>query len=419
MRHAFLARLLPVLLTALATAGAVTSAAAQISSQPAATAPATCGAFKPLAAQTLAGWCAGIVATREQGLRMPRTVLWMGHNGSIDELLVVDMGGWEAGRGRLLQMTVNTQAGTVAAKELLAGLDRPHGLHKGPDGQVWIAEASKISRFTWASGAKPVLQAMVDGLPAEGRHPLKEFAFGPDKAMYINAGAPSDRCSKKSSTGADGKPACTEMAGAKPQAVVYIARFAWPAATLQSLEPFATGLRNSMGLVVHASGTVLQAENNIDLPDEDQPAEEINKLQAGGHYGWPLCVGNKQPLPGSTATPCAQTIAPVMLMPAHAAPLHMQYSDTDFGAGKGKAGLLLSWHGYRAAGSRLVRYATQADGTPTGAPQELIHHWQVADGKDVQSGAPVGWAEDSQGQLWIADDRNRMIVLLQPKREKR
>jgi sugar lactone lactonase YvrE len=97
----------------------------------------------------------------------------------------------------------------------------------------------------------------------------------------------------------------------------------------------------------------------------------------------------------------------------------MQYSDTDFGAGKGKAGLLLSWHGYRAAGSRLVRYATQADGTPTGAPQELIHHWQVADGKDMQSGAPVGWAEDAQGQLWIADDRNRMLVLLQPKREKR
>ena len=400
------------LLTALAFVSAATSAMAQDAT------PAQCGTFKPLNAQTVAGWCASIVATREQGLRMPRTVLWMGRNGSVDELLVVDMGGWDAGRGRLLQMTVNTQAGTVTTRELLGGLDRPHGLHKGPDGQIWIAEASKISRFVWPPAARPVLQTMVDGLPAEGRHPLKEFAFGPDKAMYINAGAPSDRCSKKSGTGADGKPTCTEMAGARPQAAVYIARFAWPSARLQSLETYATGLRNSMGLVVHASGTVLQAENNIDLPAEDQPVEEINKLQAGGHYGWPLCVGNRQALPGTSAAPCAQTIAPVLLMPAHAAPLQMQYSDTDFGAGKGKAGLLLSWHGYRAAGSRLVRYATQADGTPTGAPQELIHHWQVADGKDMQSGAPVGWAEDAQGQLWIADDRNKMIVLLQRKAAK-
>ena len=392
--------------------------AAGASAQPQAGAP--CSAFKPLTAQTIAGWCASVAATRELGLRMPRTVLWVGRNGGIDELLVVDMGSWDPQRGRLLQVLVNTQAGTATARELLTGLDRPHGLRKGPDGQVWLGEATKISRFAWPSAGKPALEPVVEGLPAEGRHPLKEFAFAPDKTLYINAGAATDRCAKKLSTGADGKPACPEMEGLKPQAAVYAARFAWPSAKLQSLDTFATGLRNSMALVVHASGTVLQAENSIDFPEEDKPAEEINKLQSGSHYGWPGCVGNKLPVPGAPAAACAKTVAPALLMPAHTAPLHMQYSDIAFGpapaAGAGKTGLIVSWHGYRAAGQRLVRYATQTDGTPTGAPQELIHHWQVDDGKGGQApGAPVGWAEDAQGQLWIADDRNKMIVWLHRK----
>lgn len=371
-----------------------------------------CGAYASLPGRTIAGWCAAAVATREHGLRMPRTVLWLGIRGDVAELLVVDMGTWDPKRGRLVHLAIDTRKGAVRTRNLLTGLDRPHGLRRGPDGRIWLGEAARISRFAWNGADQPVtLETAIEALPATGRHPLKEFAFGPDKALYINAGAPDDRCAGQAGSGKDGLPTCPTMAGTRPQAAVHVAHFDWPQAKLKSLETFATGLRNSMGLAVHASGTVLQAENSIDLDDEGEPPEEINRLRAGGHYGWPGCVGDRKPLPGTAARACARTEPPVLAMPAHAAPLQLQYSQASFGGLKGE-GLLVSWHGWRPAGQRMVRYAVAADGTPTGAPQELAH-WQVDVGEGRKlAAAPVGWAEDPEGRLWIADDRNRMIVWL-------
>lgn len=375
-------------------------------------AAAACGAFPALSAQAPAGWCAAVVATRKQALRMPRSVLWLGREGGIDQLLVVDLVGWDPGRGRLLHVTVDTERGTTTSRAVLAGLDRPHGLRKGPDGRIWVGEATRISRLDWppAAGAAPQLQPVVSGLPAEGRHPLKSFAFAPDGTLYINVGAPDDRCEGHAATGADGKPDCPAMRGARPQAAVYAARIAYDQGRVLALEPFATGLRNSMALAVHRSGLVLQAENSIDLEPEGQPPEEVNRLAKGGHYGWPGCVGARQPLPGGDGNACAGTAAPVLLMPAHAAPLHMDYS-ASFGPA-GSTSLVMSWHGHRPAGRRMVFYAVRPDGTPRGAPQPLLHKWEVRDGAHKLAGAPVGWAEDDRGQLWIADDRNRMLVWL-------
>jgi hypothetical protein len=39
----------------------------------------------------------------------------------------------------------------------------------------------------------------------------------------------------------------------------------------------------------------------------------------------------------------------------------------------------------------------------------LLGPWKVGPNK---FGAPVGWAEDDTGHLWIADDRNRMLLRL-------
>jgi len=51
----------------------------------------------------------------------------------------------------------------------------------------------------------------------------------------------------------------------------------------------AQGLRNSVAMVRHRSGTLLQAENGMDFPPADSPFEELNVLHQGAHYGWPYC----------------------------------------------------------------------------------------------------------------------------------
>ncbi|MBC5764876.1 PQQ-dependent sugar dehydrogenase [Ramlibacter albus] len=366
---------------------------------------APCGPFQRLEAPARSGWCAGVVADAKQGLRMPRTVLWVGREAGTDHLLVADMGSWEPRRGRLLHVRIDGKTGQVRIAEVLRQLDRPHGLRRGPDRRFYIAEATRISRLEWHhDGTRGPLQPVVQDLPAEGRHPLKQIAFATDGTLYIGVGAASDDCADQRSV-QGGLPACPEMTGDRPQAAVYKARIDFDAGRITELKVFALGLRNSTALAVHATGTVLQGENNIDSGSTERfPAEEINRLEEGGHYGWPGCVENRKTLPGFDAAACRATKAPVLTMPAHSAPLHMAY---------GSDGLVVGWHGYRTAGRRIVRYAVDARGLPRGNPVVLLGPWTLGPNR---FGAPVAWAEDDQGQLWIADDRNRMLLRLGPER---
>ena len=52
----------------------------------------------------------------------------------------------------------------------------------------------------------------------------------------------------------------------------------------------AQGLRNSVAMARHTSGTLLEADNGVDFAPADTPFEELNVLRQGAHYGWPYCL---------------------------------------------------------------------------------------------------------------------------------
>jgi streptogramin lyase len=54
-------------------------------------------------------------------------------------VLVTDLGRWDAPAGRLLLLS--PRPGGYDVRPCSKGLDRPHGLQAGPDGQVYLAEA--------------------------------------------------------------------------------------------------------------------------------------------------------------------------------------------------------------------------------------------------------------------------------------
>ena len=180
---------------------------------------------------------------------------------------------------------------------------------------------------------------------------------------------------------------------------------------LQSFKPYATGLRNSLALAWVAPGVLLQGENSIDYPDETEPPEELNVLVAGADYGWPYCVGARQPARGyEGSVDCAKTTAPAMLWPAHVAPLQMlavPASAQNAFAGQ----LVVTWHGYRAAGHRVVSFALDARGRPSGAPRVWIGGWNAVKGVRPL-GAPAGILVDSLGRLFVVEDRNRTLLML-------
>lgn len=366
----------------------------------------TCGAFPKVDVAVPAGYCMALVADNTRGLRFPRRIVELAPN----RFWIIDMGNWEPRQGRLLEMTLNEGAADPAERvrinTLASKLDRPLALVIGPDGKAYIGEAGRIWRT--ATTGPVVQEVVVDDLPSDGAHPLKEIAFGPNGRLFINVGSASDAC--RDDSGAQPAP-CPEVEGAKPRAAVYEAVLGDGSPALKSLRPYATGLRNSVALA-WVGGTLLQGENSIDYPEATQPPEELNVLHDGSRHGWPYCVGDRVPARGyEKANLCRNTEAPLQRWPAHAAPL--QLLAVPAGNPSPWAGqVLVAWHGHRPTGQRVMAMKVDAKGVPAGTPVEVVGGWAAS--PDVRpKGAPTGLTVDRSGRLWIVEDRNKTVMLVQ------
>lgn len=378
-----------------------------------------CAGYPRLALTVPEGWCVGLVADARDGLRMPRRLLEVAPG----RFWITDMGGWDPGRGRLLELDIRGQAGDPGRLRVLAReLDRPHGLVRGPDGQVYIGEAGRVWR-TPATAVRP--QQVLAGLPSDGAHPLKELVFGQNGRLYLNLGSSSDACRDERQQ----QPLpCPETVGPRPRAAVYeavpdAAGGPWPAP-----RPYAGGLRNSLGLAFTrnlrtGAERLWQAENSVDYSDAGLPAEELNELTPGSDHGWPYCVTDAKGrsvaargYEGRAACARAPHRAPHLTWPAHVAPLQLLAVPP---AAPGTAAtpwagrLLAVWHGYRAQGQRIVGWRLGDDGAPQGAREDLVAGWSARAGVRPL-GTPAGVTVDHRGWLWIVEDRNRTVLVVAP-----
>jgi glucose/arabinose dehydrogenase len=365
----------------------------------------TCAGYPRIDLKVPAGWCLALVADASDGLVFPRRLLEV----QPGRFWLVDMGSWEPRRGRLLQFELPSgpRVGPLKLTLLADKLDRPLGLALGADGRVYIGEAGRVWRTPLTLPL--VAETVLDGLPSDGAHPLKELVFGAPGQLFVNVGSSSDAC--RDERNALPVP-CPDLIGPWPRAAVYEAKLGGPGLALQSFQPYATGLRNSVALAwVARPGVLLQGENSIDYRDEDAPAEELNLLRAGASYGWPYCVGARQVARGYEGrVDCTQSEAPALLWPAHAAPLQMLAVPAD--ASNAFAGqLVVAWHGYRAAGHRIVSYMLDAQGRPSGPPKIWVDGWAARAGAHPL-GAPTGILVESAGRLLIVEDRNRTLLML-------
>ena len=389
-----------------------------------------CAGFPRLPLKTPEGWCAGLVADERDGLRMPRRLLEL----SPDRFWITDMGNWEPKQGRLLELRATGQPGEPKRVRVLAkGLDRPHGLIRGPDGRIYVGEAGAI----WRTPSSQVeRELVVRDLPDDGAHPLTEMVFAPPGLLYINVGSATDACRPASPPPNEAPDAagrtCAETAAPMPRAAVYQAVFGGPDFKRQSMETWAHGLRNSLGLAITQDTTsermrLWQAENSVDYTDPLAPAEELNELVKGGNYGWPHCVTNAQGRSVALDSgrkgakkrvkcPLTDARAPFMAWPAHVAPLQL------LAVPAAKPGepelpwsgrLLAVWHGYRAQGHRIVGWRLDPQGQPQGEREDLVADWDAVPGLRPL-GNPAGITVDSRGRLWIVEDRNRTVIVIAP-----
>ena len=279
-----------------------------------------------------------------------------------------------------------------------ANLEMVHGIAlRGT--QLWLVSPARLWTATRnADGTLTTPRLLVNDLPPAGQHRARTVAIGPDGQLYIAAGSTCNACEEPDNENAT-------MMRARPDGT--------------GRTVIARGLRHTVGFGWHpTTGELWGMDMQSDWRGDDQPREELNRIVAGRHYGWPYCYQdrrvdqayNNDPA-GTTKTDfCPTTEPPVLTLEAHNSPIGMVfYTGTQFPAeyrNDAFVALRGSWNRNPPGGYKIVRIDFE-NGQPVRA-DDLVSGFLVNDGR-AQFARVTGVTVAADGALLVADDSNGVI----------
>jgi glucose/arabinose dehydrogenase len=275
-----------------------------------------------------------------------------------------------------------------AARPLLENLNLPHGMDLLGD-WLYVAEGDGVGRVRIdpeTGERRGSYERVVDGLPEGGNHWSRTVRFGPDGWMYVSVGSSCNVCFES-----DHRRAA--MLRFRPDG--------------RDAQIFATGLRNSVGFDWQPGTNALYAtDNGRDLLGDDFPPCELNRLEEGGFYGWPVANGDRVPDPnlgGGQEERIRKSIPPVHAFGAHTAPLGMVFlRNPALPEGWRHAALVAlhgSWNRTSKSGYKVVSLHWADDGTI--AERDFMVGFEV---HENVIGRPVDVAEGADGTIYVSDD---------------
>ena len=154
------------------------------------------------------------------------------------------------------------------------------GLAVAPDSPETVyayftaAEDNRVVRMPYRGGALGPAEVVVDGIPKAGNHNGGRLAFGPDGKLYVSTGDASrpERAQDLESLG--GKILRLNPDGSIPADNPF-----------DGSPVFSYGHRNVQGLAFDDDGNLWASEFGQNTWDE------LNLIQAGQNYGWPVVEG--------------------------------------------------------------------------------------------------------------------------------
>jgi glucose/arabinose dehydrogenase len=321
------------------------------------------------------------------------------------------------------------------------GLGVNHGLTFF-EGFVYVSSQSHVYRWPYTPGSRTLIttpaEIVIRGMPIGG-HTSRTLIFDPvPKVLYVSVGSDgnvdpnSDRARIRRFNLSSGFPS--------------------GGIDFNTGEVFADGLRNEVGLAWDNNGVLWGVENGADQlnrPDlggdihNGNPAEELNRFNrpAGTHYGYPYCFSTHN-LPGySAGTQFAwpsfmndgvhtdewcrnpnNNQPPVFPMPAHQAPLGIEFYDgRGCGVAEGAPPCSVtgdafvafhgSWNSDVKVGYRVAQYPfDKTTLEPTGQYIDAIFDPNVNCGNNCFR--PVNVVFNNNGHLIVSTDSSHEIFRL-------
>lgn len=271
---------------------------------------------------------------------------------------------------------------------LVEGLNRPHGLDLH-DGWLYVGETDAVARVRFDPATRTVsgpIERVVTGIPHSGNHWTRTLRFGPDGWMYVSIGSSCNACEEEDERRAS-------LMRFRPDG--------------SAGEIYARGLRNNVGFDWDPqTGVLYGTDNGRDLLGDDTPPCELNRIERGGDYGWPVAYGDKVPDPDfgeGRSERIRASRPPAHAFGAHTAPLGITFLRAESWPAPYRGAALValhgSWNRTRKQGYEVVSLHFGERGNV--AERKFVRGFEL-EGDVI--GRPVDVAEGPDGAVYVSDD---------------
>ncbi len=285
----------------------------------------------------------------------------------------------------------------------IEGLKSPFGLALA-GGKLYVANADSVVAFPYTEGelkmsAAPEKVVDLPGGPLNHHWTKSLIASADGGRLYAGVGS-------NSNVGENGLEMEKDRA-----AILEIDPNA------KTVRPFATGLRNPVGMAWEPdSKTLWTVVNERDEIGSDLVPDYLTKVVDGGFYGWPYSYFGThvdERVKPQRPDLVAKAIVPDYALGAHTASLGLAFHEgKGWPAPFGKGAFIAqhgSWNRQPHSGYKVVFVAFQ-DGAPKGELQDVLTGFLSAEGEAL--GRPVSVAFDQSGALLVTDDVRQQAARL-------
>jgi glucose/arabinose dehydrogenase len=169
-------------------------------------------------------------------------------------------------------------------------------------------------------------------------------------------------------------------------------------------EIFASGLRNTVGFDWQpGTGALFGVDNGRDNLGDDIPDDELNRIEAGKHYGWPFVHGRdvRDPTPYAAMPQGFVPVSQFHGLGAHVAPLSIRFLRNQPDTALNGTALVAehgSWNRTKKSGYRIIRLIFEGQGV-----REEVFLSGCEEDEEVIC-RPDDVLEAPDGRLFVSDD---------------